>query len=70
MMGKKWNNSDRLYFFGLQNLCRWLITAMELKDACFLEEVTANLDNILKNKDITLPTKVCTISYVFSSSHV
>ena len=43
---------------------------MELKDACFLEEVTANLDNILKNKDITLPTKVCTISYVFSSSHV
>ena len=32
-------------------------TAMELKDACSLEEMT-NLDNILKNRDITLPTNV------------
>jgi len=29
-----------------------------------------NLDNILKSKDISLPTKVCTVSYGFSSSHV
>ena len=28
-----------------------------------------NLDNILKSRDITLPTKVCQ-SYDFSSSHV
>ena len=33
--------------------------AMELKDACSLEEnFMTNLDSILKSKDITLPTKV------------
>ena len=32
--------------------------AMELKDACFLEEKLTNLDSILKSRDITLPTKV------------
>ena len=26
------------YFLGLQNHCRWLITAMKLKDACSSEE--------------------------------
>ena len=29
-----------------------------------------NLDNILKSRDITLPTKVCLVKIVFSSSHV
>jgi hypothetical protein len=29
-----------------------------------------NLDNILKSRDITLPTKVYSLSYGFSSSHV
>ena len=30
-----------------------------------------NLDSVLKNRDITLPTKVCTVkAVVFSSSHV
>ena len=30
-----------------------------------------NLDSILKNRDITLPTKVCLVkAMVFSSSHV
>ena len=32
--------------------------AMKLKDAYSLEEVMANLDRILKSRDITLPTKV------------
>ena len=31
-------NSDGLYFLGLQNHCRWLTVAMNLKDACTLEE--------------------------------
>ena len=35
--GRKNGNSDGLYFLGLQNHCRWLIAAMKLKDACFLE---------------------------------
>ena len=29
-----------------------------------------NLDSILKSRDITLPKKVCLVSYVFFSSHV
>ena len=30
-------NSDRLYFLGLQNHCRWVIAAMKLKDAYSLD---------------------------------
>ena len=29
-----------------------------------------NLDSILKSRDTTLPTKVSSLSYVFSSDHV
>ena len=38
-----------------------VIVAMKLKDACFLEKkkkTMTNLDNVLKNRDITLPTNV------------
>ena len=37
--------------------------AMKLKDACLLlgRRAMTNLDNILKSRDITLPTKVCLI---------
>ena len=28
-----------------------------------------NLDSMFKSRDITLPTKVCLVSYGFSSSH-
>ena len=48
-------NSDRLYFLGLQNHCRWLTAVMKLKDTCSLEE---KLDSTLKSRDITLLTKV------------
>ena len=40
-MAIRWGNSERLYFLGLQNYCRWWWcshVAMELKDACSLEE--------------------------------
>ena len=33
-------------------------------------KVMANLDSILKSRDITLPTKVCLQSYGFSSNHL
>ena len=38
-------------------------TAMKLKDACLLlgRKVMTNLENILKSRDITLPTKVCLV---------
>ena len=36
--------------------------AMKLKDTCSLEvKILANLDSILKSKNITLPTKVCIV---------
>ena len=36
--------------------------AMKLKDTCSLEKkVMTNLDSILKNRDITLPRKVCLV---------
>ena len=47
-------NSDRLYFFGLQNHC-----SHEIKRCLLLgRKAMINLDKILKNRDITLPTKV------------
>ena len=41
--------------------------AMKLKDVCLLlgRNVTTNLDNILKSRDITLPTKVCVVKAMF-----
>ena len=40
-MANRWGNngkSERLYFGGLQNHCRWVTAAVKLKDACSLEE--------------------------------
>ena len=45
----------------------------EIKNTCSLEKkVMTNLDSILKNRDITLPTKVHLVKamFFFSSSHV
>ena len=47
-------HSDRFYFLGLQNHCRH-----EIKKCLLLgRQVLTRLDNILKNRDIPLPTKV------------
>ena len=37
-MANRWGNSERLYFLGLQNHCRWWLQPWKLKDACSLEE--------------------------------
>ena len=43
----------------------------EIKRLLFLgRKAMANLDSILKSRDITLPTKLHLVSYGFSSSHV
>ena len=40
---------------------------MKLEDTCSLErKALANLDSILKSRDITLPTKVCIVNAMFS----
>ena len=50
--------TDRLYFWGLPNHCRWWLSH-EIKRCLLLErKVITNLDSILKSTDITLPTKV------------
>ena len=57
-MAKRWGsngNSERLFSWAPKSL--WMVTAaMKLKDVCSL---VTNLDNVLKRRDITLPTKVC-----------
>ena len=57
----RWGNSGnsvRLYFSGLQNQCRWWLSH-EIKRCLLLgRKVITDLDNILKSRDITLPTKV------------
>ena len=52
-------NSDRLYFGGAPKSLQMMTAAMKLKDTCFLRrKVMTNRNNILKSRDITLPTKV------------
>ena len=59
-MANRWGNngnSKRLYFPGLQNVT----AAMKLRHLLPGRKVMANLDRILKSRDITLPTKVCLV---------
>ena len=67
-MANRWGNSgnsERLYFGGSK------ITAdgdcsHEIKRRLLLgRKVMTNLDNILKSRDITLPTKVCLVKAMF-----
>ena len=60
-MANRWGkcgNSDILFSWVPKSL-QMVTAAMKLKDTCSLEEkLMTNLDSILKNRDITLPTKV------------
>ena len=61
-MANRWENSDRLYFLGLQNHCRWWLQPWNYKRCLLLgRKVMTNLDSLLKNRDITLPTNVCLV---------
>ena len=61
-MGNRWGNSGKsvkLYFWGAPKSLQMVTAAMKLKDSCFLgKKAMANLNSILKSRDITLPTKV------------
>ena len=50
---RKSGNSDRFYFLGLQNHCRWW-----LHERLLGRKAMTNLDGVLKSRGITLPTKV------------
>ena len=59
-MSNRWEtgNSDRLYFLGLQNHCRWWLQPRNEKSFLLGRKAMTDLDSILKSRDITLPTKV------------
>ena len=47
------------FFFGAPKSLQMVTPARKLKDACSLEKkAVTNIDNILKSRDSTLPTKV------------
>ena len=73
-MPNRWGNngnSDRLYFLG-SKITTDGDCSHEIKRGLVLGgKAMAKLGNILKNKDITLPTKVHLVkAIVFPSSHV
>ena len=47
-----------LYFFGLQNHCRWWLQPWNWKTLTPWRKVMTNLECVLNIRDITLPTKV------------
>ena len=53
------------FYFGAPKSLHMVISAMKLKDACLGRKVMTNLDNILKSRDVTLPTKVCLVKLWF-----
>ena len=58
-MANRWGNSEKLcYIFGLQNHCRWQLQPWNLKTLATWKKIYTKFDNILKSRDITLPTKV------------
>ena len=67
-MGKFWKQWQTLFSWVPKSL-RMVTAAMKLKDAW--GKAITNLDNVLKSRDITIPTKVCLVkAMVFSSCHV
>ena len=59
-MANRWGNngnSDRLYFLGLQNHCRWWLNHKN-KDACSLEEKPWQPSQHIEKQRYYLPTKV------------
>ena len=60
-MANRWvnsENSDRLYFGGLQNHCRWWLQPWNERCLLLGRKAMTNLDSISKSRDITLPTEV------------
>ena len=61
------NNIHIRLFSWAPKLLQKVAAAMKLEDTCSLErKALANLDSILKSRDITLPTKVCIVNAMFS----
>ena len=60
-MANSWGNngnSERLYFLGPQKSLQMVTAAMKLRHLLLGRKAMANLDSILKSRDIIPPTKV------------
>ena len=60
-MANSWGNngnSDRLYFGGLQNHCRWWLQPWNERCLLLGRKAMTSLDSISKSRDINLPTEV------------
>ena len=52
-------------FGGVPKSLQMVTAVMKLKDICSMEKKSmTNLDNILKSRDITLPTKACLVKAI------
>ena len=51
----------RNLFLGAPKSLQMVIAAMKLKELLLGRKAMTNLDSILKNRDITLPTEVCLV---------
>ena len=72
-MAKRWGTMETLtnFIFLGSKLTADGDCSHEIKRRLLLaRKAMTNLDSILKSRAITLPTKVCLVSYGFSSSHV
>ena len=58
------------YFLRLQNHCRWWLSHEIKRHLLLGKKAMINLDSILKSRDNTLLTSLCSQRYGFSSSHV
>ena len=56
-MGIQWKQCQTL-FWGAPKSLQMVIAALKLKDACFLEEKYEQPRQLIKNREITLSTKV------------
>ena len=59
------------FIFGATKSLQLVTAAMKLKDIYSLgKKVMANLDSILKSRDVTLPTKVCLVNSSYEVAKV
>ena len=56
-MGEKWKQWQTLFSWVLKSL-QMMTEAMKLRHLLLKRKAITNLDSVLKNRDITLPTKV------------
>ena len=60
-MGKQWKQCQNLLFLGSKITADGDYSHEIKRHLLFRRKAMTNLDNILKSRDITLPTKVCLV---------